>query len=114
MILPFNLYQARVESDPAPASPQCFWLFFLHRPLFSQPEKAFFLKEPNVRFYSGTILQGLSIISFLNRQGIREFIIEMGIYAKKVLLFGYKMEIPLEVICSFLLSHAAVLAIMSF
>jgi hypothetical protein len=37
----------------------------------------------------------------------------MGIYAKKVLLLGYKMEVPLEVISAFLLSYATVLAIMS-
>jgi hypothetical protein len=38
----------------------------------------------------------------------------MGIYAKKVLLFGDKMEIPMEVICTFVLSHPPMLAVTSF
>ena len=42
------------------------------------------------------------------------FLVILGIYAKKVLLFGYKMEVPLEVINAFLISYATVLAIMSF
>ncbi len=38
----------------------------------------------------------------------------MGIYAKKVLLFGYKMEIPIEVIWLFFLSHPTMLTVMGF
>jgi len=41
-------------------------------------------------------------------------LLRRGIYAKKVLLFGYKMKIPLEVIVTFLLSHSTMLTIMTF
>ena len=64
--------------------------------------------EPVVIFHKDTV--DVSLMTFSKWGGF----VRMGIYAKKVLLFGYKMKIPLEVIVTFLLSHSTMLTIMTF
>jgi hypothetical protein len=38
----------------------------------------------------------------------------MGIYAKRMLLFGHEMEIPLEIFSSLFLPQSTVLTVMAF